>query len=114
MRQDFRFAGGISEAVVQDLCNAAVQELAAAFQKIFVCCVLDERVLESVIALRRQALHHHDVRIGKLFQRRLGPIEAFPRIEQLKQLRVDVEFLAQELERTSKDGFVQAYNAQAA
>jgi hypothetical protein len=70
--QRFRLGGGrISEAVAQSLGDAAVQNLAPAFEQIFVGGVLNERMLEAVIAVRREALDQHDVSLGELFQRRL-------------------------------------------
>ena len=72
MRQRFRLGRRrIGEAVAQNLGDAAVQNLAPALEQIFVGRVLDERVLEAVVALGRQALDQHDVGVGELFQRRL-------------------------------------------
>ena len=72
MREHFRLGGGgVGEAVAQNLRDATMQDLAPALQQIFVSGVLNERVLEAIIALRRQALDQHDVGFGEFLQRRL-------------------------------------------
>ena len=72
IRERFRLGGrGVGEAIAQNLGDAAVQDLAPALEQIFVGRVLNERVLEAIIALRRQALDQHDVGFGELLQRRL-------------------------------------------
>ena len=47
-----------------------MQHLAPALQQVLVSRVLDERVLEAVIAFGQHAFDQHDVGIGKLFQGR--------------------------------------------
>jgi hypothetical protein len=49
-RQHFGFGRrSIGEAVAQDFGDAPVQNLAAAFQKILISRVLDQRVLEAIV-----------------------------------------------------------------
>jgi hypothetical protein len=51
----------VGEAVAQSLSDAAMQDLAPALQEILVSCVLNERMLEAVIAFGQHAFHQHDV-----------------------------------------------------
>ena len=46
-----------------------MQNLAPALEQILISRVLNERVLEAIIGVRRQALHQQDVGLGKPFQR---------------------------------------------
>ena len=59
------------EAIAQNLGDAAVQNLSPAYEEVFVGRVLNERVLETIIALGRRALGQHDVGFGEFFQRGL-------------------------------------------
>ena len=58
-------------AIAQKLSGAAMQRLAPAFEQVFVGRVLDQRVLETVFGLGRQALDQENVGLGELFQRLL-------------------------------------------
>jgi hypothetical protein len=72
VHQHFRLSGGaIGEAVAQYFRDAAMQRLAPALEKVLIGCILNECVLETIIALGRQALDQHNVGVGKLFQRSL-------------------------------------------
>ena len=72
MRERFRLGCGRGgEAVAQNFGDAAVQHLAPALEQVFVGGVLDQRVLEAIVGVRRQALHQQDVGVGEPFQRGL-------------------------------------------
>jgi len=47
-----------------------MKSLAPAFEKIFVSCILNQRMLETIVALGQHAFDEHDVGVGELFQRR--------------------------------------------
>src|SRR5208282_694454 len=51
--------------------DAPVQGEAAALEQVFVGRVLDQRVLEAIVRVWRQALDQQDVRLGKPLQRLL-------------------------------------------
>ena len=59
--------------VAQDFGGAAVQRLAAALEQALVGRVLDQRMLEAIIRLRRRSLGDEDVDIGEALQRRAQP-----------------------------------------
>jgi hypothetical protein len=71
MRQHFGLSRRlVVEAIAQSLRYAAMQDLAPALQEILIGRVLNERVLEAIVAFGQYAFHQHDVGVGKLFQRR--------------------------------------------
>ena len=71
MRQHFGLSRRlVGKAIAQSLRYAAMQDLAPALQEILVSRVLNERMLEAVIAFGQHAFHQHDVGVGKLFQGR--------------------------------------------
>jgi predicted ATPase len=71
MRQHFGLSCRlVGEAVAQSFGGAAMQDLAPAFQQVLVGCVLNERMLEAVVAFRHHAFHQHDVGVRKPFKRR--------------------------------------------
>jgi hypothetical protein len=72
MRRRFRRRlGGRGEAVAEDLGDAAMHQLAPALEQIFVSCVLNQRVLETILGVGRQALDQQDVGFGQPIQRGL-------------------------------------------
>ena len=79
MRQQLRFGrSGAGELVAQGLADAAVQNLAPALEQILISRVLNERVLEAIVGIRRQALHQQDVGLGEPFQRSLQRASSIP------------------------------------
>src|SRR4029077_10712553 len=70
MRQQRGLGGdAVSELVAQNLSDAPVQDLTPALEEIFVGRVLNERVLETIVGFRRQALDQQNVGFGEPFQR---------------------------------------------
>ena len=68
MRQHLRLGrSGGGEIIAQRLADAAVQNLAAAFEQILISRILNQRVLEAIIGFRRQTLDQQDVGFGELF-----------------------------------------------
>jgi hypothetical protein len=66
MRQQLRLGrGGAGKLVAQGFAHAAVQYQAPALQQILVSGVLNERVLEAIVRIWRQALHQEDVGVGE-------------------------------------------------
>ena len=57
-----------SGEVAQDFSGAAVQRLPAALEQTVVGRVLDQRVLEAIVRLRRSALDKQQVGFGKPVQ----------------------------------------------
>ena len=69
MRQHFRLRRrALRELISQRLGGATMQRLTAALQQILVSRVLDQRVLEAIFRLRRQAFDQQDVGFGEPFQ----------------------------------------------
>src|SRR5271166_3476188 len=56
-------------AIAQKFSGAAMQRLAAALEQVFVSRVLNQRVLETVFGVGRQALDQENVGLGEFFQR---------------------------------------------
>ena len=71
MGDDFRLGRGALGLIAQDFGGAAVQRLPAALEQAVVGRVLDQRVLEAIVGLRRSALDKQQVGFGKPIQRRL-------------------------------------------
>src|SRR5215471_15519938 len=72
MRQHFRLGRrSVGEAVTQNLGDAPMQHLPPALEKIFVGCILNKRVLEAIVAVRREALDEQNIGFRELFQRGL-------------------------------------------
>src|SRR5215469_6986136 len=66
MRQQFRFGrSGASKFVAQGFADAAVQSLAPTLEQILISRILNERVLEAIVGIGRQALDKEDVRLGE-------------------------------------------------
>ena len=59
---------GLGVRVAQRLGRAAVQRLPAALEQARVGRVLDQRMLEAIIGLRRRALDKQQVGVGKPIQ----------------------------------------------
>ena len=58
MRQQFRSGrSGAGKFVAQGFADAAVQKLAPALEQILISRILNERVLEVIVGIRRRALH---------------------------------------------------------
>ena len=57
-----------ARAFAQSLGRAAMQRLAAALEQAVVGRVLDQRVLEAIVGLRRRALDKQEVGVGKPIQ----------------------------------------------
>ena len=68
MMRDRFGLGAARSAVAQDFGGAAVQRLAAALEQAVVGRVLDQRVLEAIVGLRRRALDKQEVGVGKPIQ----------------------------------------------
>ena len=64
-------SGGADQIVAQYLSDAAVQNLALAPEQILISRVGNERVLETIASVRRQAPYQQDVRLGEPIQRGL-------------------------------------------
>src|SRR5262249_47669946 len=72
MRQHFRLGRSrVREAVAQNLGDAPMQHLPPALEKIFVGRILNKRVLEAIVAVRREALDEENIGFRELFQRGL-------------------------------------------
>src|SRR6516225_10724005 len=71
MRNSFRLGRGVLEIGAQDFPRAPVKGLPAAPEQAVVSRVLNQRVLETIVGLRRRALHKQEVGFGKPIQRRL-------------------------------------------
>ena len=72
MRERFRLGGrAVRELIAQRLGGATVKRLAAAFEQVLVGRVLDQRVLETIFGVRRQAFDQQDVGLGEFFERGL-------------------------------------------
>src|SRR5262249_5468178 len=70
MRQPFRLGRRrVREAVAQNLGDAPMQYLPAALEKIFVGRILNKRVLEAIVAVRRKALDEQNIGFRELLQR---------------------------------------------
>lgn len=63
--------GDLRKALFQDLRNLAVIILAPAAQQRLIGRVLEQRVFEAVVRLRRDALDKQQLRVGQLSERRL-------------------------------------------
>ena len=59
---------GLGVRLAQRLGRAAVQRLTAALEQAVVGRVLDQRVLEAIVGLRRSALDKQEVGVGKPIQ----------------------------------------------
>ena len=69
MRQHFGLRRrALRELISQRFGGATMQCLTAALQQILVSRVLDQRVLEAIFRLRRQAFDQEDVGFGEPFQ----------------------------------------------
>src|SRR5215467_6294622 len=69
MRQHFRLGRRrLREAVAQNLGDAPMQHLPPALEKIFVGCILNKRMLEAIVGVRRDALNEQNIGIRELFQ----------------------------------------------
>ena len=68
MGDHFRLGRGALGLVAQDFGGAAVQRLAAALEQAVVGRVLDQRVLEAIVGLRRRALDKQEVGVGEPIQ----------------------------------------------
>src|SRR5262252_8518562 len=69
MRQHFRFGRRpLREPVSQNLGDAPMQPLPPALEKIFVGRILNKRVLEAIVAVRRDALDEQNIGCRELFQ----------------------------------------------
>jgi hypothetical protein len=69
MRQCFRLGRpSVREAVAQNLGNAPMQPLPPALEKVFVGRILNKRVLEAIVGVRREALDEQNVGFCELFQ----------------------------------------------
>jgi hypothetical protein len=65
MRQRFRLGRGrIGETIEQDFGDTAMQNLAPALEQVLIGRVLDQRMFEPIVGLRRQALDQQDVGVG--------------------------------------------------
>ena len=62
---------GLGVRVAQRLGGAAMQRLAAALEQALVGRVLDQRVLEAIVRLRRRALDEQEVGLGEPLERGL-------------------------------------------
>jgi hypothetical protein len=72
MRERFRLRRRvIRELIAQGPGDAAVQRLAAAFEQVLVRRVLDQRVLEAISGVRRQAFDQENIGLGEPLQRLL-------------------------------------------
>jgi hypothetical protein len=72
MRQHFRLGRrSVGEAVAQNLGDAPMQHLPPALEKIFVGRILNKRVLEAVVGVRRESLDEQNIGVRELFQRGL-------------------------------------------
>jgi hypothetical protein len=72
MRQHFRLGRRcLRETVAPDLGDAPMQQLPPTLEKIFVGRILNERVLEAILGVRREALDEQNVGFRELFQRGL-------------------------------------------
>src|SRR5215472_2171627 len=79
MRQYFRLGRrGVREAVAQNLGDAPMQHLPSALEKIFVGRILNKRVLEAIVAVRRDALDEQNIGFRELFQRGLQRCVSYP------------------------------------
>ena len=64
-------SGRGGEAVAQNLGDAPMQHLPPALEEIFVSRILNKRVLEAIVGVRREALDEQDIGFRELFQRGL-------------------------------------------
>src|SRR5262249_6336394 len=72
MCQQFRLGGrSVREAVAQNLGDAPMQHLPPALKEIFVGRILNERMLEAIVAVWREALDEQNIGFRELFQRGL-------------------------------------------
>jgi hypothetical protein len=72
MRQQLWLGGSRADDIIaQCVGGAAMQHLTPALEQILISGILDERVLKTVVGLRRNALHQQDVGLGEPFERRL-------------------------------------------
>jgi hypothetical protein len=70
MCQHLRLGGrSVREAVSQNLGDAPMQHLPPALEKIFVGRILNKRVLEAIVGVRREALDEQNIGVRELFQR---------------------------------------------
>ena len=69
MRQHLRFGrSSVREAVAQNLGDAPMQHLPPALEKIFVGRILNKRVLEAIVGVRREALDEQNIGFRELLQ----------------------------------------------
>ena len=68
MRDRLRLGRRAFGLIAQDFGGAAVQRLAAALEQALVGGVLDQRVLEAVVRLRRRALDEQNIGLGEPLQ----------------------------------------------
>jgi HlyD family secretion protein len=59
---------GVREAVAQNLGDAPMQHLPSALEKIFVGRILNKRVLEAIVAVRRDALDEQNIGFRELLE----------------------------------------------
>src|SRR5215472_13049749 len=72
MRQYFRLGWrSVREAIAQNLGDAPMQHLPPALEEIFVGRILNKRVLEAIVGVRREALNEQNISFRELFQRGL-------------------------------------------
>ena len=71
MGDDFGLGRRALRIVAQEFGGAAMQRLPAALEQAVVGRVLDQRVLEAIVRLRRRALDKQKVGVGEPIQRRL-------------------------------------------
>src|SRR5215469_14036486 len=70
MRQHFRLGRRrVREAVAQNLGDTPMQDLPPALEKIFIGRILNKRVLEAIVGVRREALDEQNIGFRELFQR---------------------------------------------
>ena len=79
MRQQFRFCRSSGcELVAQNFGDAAMQDLAPALEQILISRIQNERVLEPIVGVGRQALNQQDVGLGEPLKRLCRTTSSIP------------------------------------